>query len=283
MLEFGYSPCPNDTFMFWAWAHSLLSSELAIQPQFHDIQQLNSLALSENPIALTKISMATYLEPAVQKHYNLLSKGAALGRGCGPLLVSRQPWSFENPTPLKIAIPGRNTTAFKLVQMALGPWVEEWVELRYDEIMPTVLKSQDLDAGLIIHESRFIYQEIGLVCAFDLGAWWEEKTGLPLPLGVMVAHKSIPEDTIREVESNLQQSITKAQDTLHLAKDSPESKSLWDYLRIHATELDDQTILSHIELYVNEYSCELGREGHAAIAEFEARARRGTQHSNAVL
>jgi 1,4-dihydroxy-6-naphthoate synthase len=271
-IDFGYSPCPNDTFMFWAWAHDRLTSELSLNSHLHDIQKLNRLALEDGGLAFTKVSMAAFLEPEVQAHYRLLSAGAALGRGCGPLVVSKKPWSPDRGA-LRLAIPGRNTTAYKLARMALGPWVEEWVELRYDEILSAVLEGEKVDAGVIIHESRFVYRELGLECAFDLGDWWEKETGLPLPLGVMVARKSVDEKTVAEVEKNLVEGIALAHRTIGRSTADPDSESLWGYLRSNATELDDHTMRSHIELYVNEYSLDLGEEGEAAVAEFGKRAK----------
>jgi 5,8-dihydroxy-2-naphthoate synthase len=271
-LDFGYSPCPNDTFMFWAWVHDRLPSGLKPTPKLYDIQELNRIALEEASLPLTKVSMATYLEPDVRRHYRILSAGAALGRGCGPLVVSRDAWSSREPSPLRLAIPGRNTTAFKLAQMAMGPWVKEWVELRYDEILPAVLEGNGVDAGVIIHESRFVYQELGLKCALDLGEWWEQETDLPLPLGIMLARKDLDEGVVAQVEQNLRESIQLAHSTIGRAKSDPDSKSLWHYLKSNAVELDESTIRSHIELYVNEHSLDLGAEGRAAIEAFQERA-----------
>lgn len=270
-IRFGYSPCPNDTFMFWAWAHQKISTPVSLQPTLFDIQELNRLALDDAELELTKVSMATYLDPRIRSEYELLSAGAALGRGCGPLVVSKKSWSKDAPTPLKLAIPGRNTTAFRLTEMALGPWIQEWVELRYDEIMPAVL-SGEVEAGVIIHESRFVYRDLGLKCAFDLGQWWEEETGFPLPLGVMIARKTLSDETVREVEQNLSRSIGLAWDVLSKGTDHPDHDSLWRYLRDNAIELDDNTMRSHIELYVNDYSLDLGEEGRMAVEAFKERS-----------
>lgn len=262
--------------MFWAWVHEHLSTSLTLVPHLHDIQKLNRIALQNADLELTKVSIATYLEPQVQERYRLLSAGAALGRGCGPLVVSKKPWSSQKPTPMRLAIPGPNTTAFRLAQMALAPWVSEWVELRYDKILEAV-EAEEVEAGVIIHESRFAYQEMGLLCAFDLGDWWERETGLPLPLGVMVARKDLEPEVVAEVERNLEAGIRLAQDTIARAKEEERSESLWRYLRDNAIELDDHTIRSHIELYVNDYSLDLGTQGRAALAEFAIRSRQVTQ------
>ena len=155
--------------------------------------------------------------------------------------------------------------------MALGDQVEEWVELRYDKIMPAVLEGGEVDAGVIIHESRFVYKGLGLECAFDLGRWWEQETGLPLPLGIMLARRDLPESVVREAEETLRESIRLADKMI----DHESGESLWSYMRDNAIELEDQTMRSHVELYVNQFSVDLGTEGRAAIEEFEKRASRG--------
>ena len=269
--RFGYSPCPNDTFMFWGWVHGKLDRPLAVTPVLHDIQELNRLAIEQHELGFTKVSMATFLHPSVGESYRLISSGAALGRGCGPLVVSKSVW--DRSTPLRLAIPGRDTTACKLAEMALGNRVVEWVELRYDEIMPAVLDGNRVDAGVIIHESRFVYDRFGLNCAFDLGEWWESETGLPLPLGLMVAHKDLRPEVVTQAEECLRESILLSQEVFRRGAEHPQSALLWKYLRDHAIELEDETISSHIELYVNDFSVDLGAEGRAAVEEFERRAR----------
>lgn len=263
-LKFGYSPCPNDTFMFWAWAHARLETDLILRPHLADIQELNRLALDEAALPLTKVSASTYLQPRVKEHYRLLEVGAALGRGCGPLVVSRKPWS-PGCAPLKLAVPGFDTTACRLARAALGDSVSEWVELRYDEIMPAALDGR-VDAGVIIHESRFTYQRHGLMLALDLGGWWEERTGLPLPLGVMVARRDLDESTVARVEAALRESLRSA--WIAFDESRPDTEALWAYLRENAIELDDATMAAHIDLYVNQYSENLGAEGRQALERF---------------
>ena len=263
-LDFGFSPCPNDTFMFWAWAHGRLPTKLVLQPQLADIQELNAVALGATPLPLTKVSAATYLNPRVQERYRVLDVGAALGRGCGPLVVSREPWSPKASRPLKLAVPGLDTTACRLARSALANQVSDWIEMRYDQIMPATLQGQ-VDAGVIIHESRFTYQELGLHLAFDLGQWWEESTGLPLPLGVMVASRELSEEDVALIEQTLAQSIERAWQLFRDNRVTPEVQALWAYLRENAIELDDATMAAHIELYVNDFSLRLGSEGRAAL------------------
>jgi len=257
--------------MFWGWAHAILTTDLNLHPVLHDIQELNRMAIESSELDFTKVSMATYLEPVVQERYRLISSGAALGRGCGPLIVAREEWSAERRQPLRLAVPGRNTTACRLARMALGSLIEEELELRYDRIMPAVVAGE-VDAGVIIHESRFEYQTFALKCAFDLGEWWEKETGLPLPLGLMVARRSLDERVVEEAESNLGKSIAQAWDVLKQSRETAQNRSLWAYLKENAIELRESTIRSHIDLYVNSFSSQLGEEGRAAIAEFERRA-----------
>jgi 1,4-dihydroxy-6-naphthoate synthase len=264
-LDFGYSPCPNDTFMFWAWAFGRLTSPLTLRPRLDDIQQLNRQALGPAPLPLTKVSASTYLNPLVQERYQLLQVGAALGRGCGPLVVSREGHvtSFT-----RLAVPGFDTTACRLARTALRGQVEEWVELRYDEIMPATLRGE-VDAGVIIHESRFTYQAQGLKLAFDLGQWWEERTGLPLPLGVMLASRQLEPNVVEQVEEALATSIRQAWEAFRSPAEQPEAhQSLWSYLRDNAIEVDDTTMAAHIDLYVNDFSLLLGSEGQEALRQF---------------
>lgn len=262
-LDFGYSPCPNDTFMFWAWAFGRVASPLSLRPRLEDIQELNRLALTRAPLPLTKASASTYLDPEVRQRYRLLNVGAALGRGCGPLIVNR-----EGPLTgrlRRLAVPGFDTTACRLARAALGDQVDEWVELRYDEIMPAILGST-VDAGVIIHESRFTYQSQGLKLALDLGLWWEERTGLPLPLGVMLARRDLEESVVSQAETALAASIRLAWQTFQGPADA--AAELWTYLRAHAIELDDNTMAAHINLYVNDFSLDLGAEGREALRQF---------------
>ena len=257
--------------MFWAWVQDRLTQSLSLRPRLADIQELNQRALTKASWGLTKVSAATYLEPEVQSNYRLLSSGAALGRACGPLVISKEPWSSDSQQKLRVAIPGRNTTAFQLAKMAFQPWVQDWVELRYDRIMPAVL-SGEVEAGVIIHESRFSYQQLGLKLAMDLGEWWETKTGLPLPLGVMVARKDLSDEIVEQVETTLRDSIAKAWTTLERPTSDPTNEALWQYMRSNAVEMEDTTILNHVKLYVNPYSLDLGEEGRQAISTFGERA-----------
>jgi len=176
-LRFGYSPCPNDTFAFHALTHGLVDTPLRIEPVLADIEELNVRARS-GQLELTKLSYGAF--PVVGDRYRLLRSGAALGHGCGPLVVAREPMSLADAVAGPLAIPGRDTTAFLLLRLAAGAPTEV-VELRYDRILAAV-EHGEVPAGLVIHESRFTYEEHGLVKVADLGEWWEGETGLPVPL-----------------------------------------------------------------------------------------------------
>ena len=185
-LGFGYSPCPNDTFAFDALVHGRIAAPFKVTPALHDIEQLNALARGGR-YELTKLSFGALA--GLRDRYTMLRSGGALGRGCGPLVVAREPAALQEATAGRIAIPGWDTTAFLLLRLA-APALGEIVELRYDAILDAVA-SGEVDAGLIIHESRFTYAEHGLVEIADLGAWWEAETGMPVPLAAICARNDL--------------------------------------------------------------------------------------------
>src|SRR5580765_8366456 len=185
-LRFGYSPCPNDTFAFHALAHGLVEAPFRIEPVLADIEELNVRARS-GVLELTKLSYGAF--PAVGERYRLLRSGAAPGHGCGPLVVAREEMSVADAVAGVLAIPGRDTTGFLLLRLAAGAPAET-VELRYDAILGAVERG-DVPAGLVIHESRFTYEEHGLVKVADLGEWWEGETGLPVPLAGICARADL--------------------------------------------------------------------------------------------
>jgi 1,4-dihydroxy-6-naphthoate synthase len=243
-LSFGFTPCPNDAFAFHALVHGLVEASFAVEPVLLDIEELNQLART-GQLDLTKLSFGA--APAARERYRLLRSGAALGHGVGPLVVAREvSEGYE-----RIAVPGRDTTAFLLLRLA---WPEhgEVVEMRYDEILEAVA-SGAVDAGLIIHESRFTYAEHGLVKVVDLGEWWEAETGLPVPLAGIYAREGVPTD---EVERSIRASV-------EYAFAHPEASR--EYVREHSHELSEDVCRAHIELYVNEFSVDLGEPGLAAI------------------
>jgi 1,4-dihydroxy-6-naphthoate synthase len=250
-LTFGFSPCPNDTFAFYALVHGLVDSPLRVRPVLLDIEELNRRA-HEGAFDLTKISFAAL--PGVGGGYRLLRSGAALGRGVGPLVVAREPTSLADAAASRIAIPGYETTAFLLLRLA-APALGEVVELRYD-LIPEALARAEVDAGLIIHESRFTYGDHGLVAVADLGDWWEAETGMPIPLAGICARSDLDEATVAGLERAVRASVEYA------FADPAASR---EYVRAHAQELSDEVCDAHIRLYVNEFSVDLGDEGLQAI------------------
>ena len=250
-LTFGYSPCPNDTFAFHALAHGLVDAPFRIRPVLLDIEELNRRA-HKKEFDLTKLSVGAFA--AVGSQYKLLRSGAALGHGVGPLLVTREPMSLEEAVRGRVAIPGRETTAFRLLRLA-APSLTFVQEIRYDKILHAV-ESGAMDAGLIIHESRFTYASHGLHCAQDLGAWWERETALPVPLAGICARASLDDATRAAAEQAIRASV-------QYAFDHPEASAA--YVREHAQEMSEDVCKQHIALYVNEWSLDIGDAGLQAI------------------
>jgi len=258
-LRLGYSPCPNDTFIFYALMHGRIPLHgFSIHEELADVETLNRRALA-GELDLTKSSYHAFGH--LRNEYALLRSGGALGRGCGPLVVARQATSLERLRGSLIAIPGELTTANLLLQLH-GAGYERLQVLPFDKIVAAVA-SGSVDAGLIIHESRFTFAGHGLVAVEDLGAWWEELTGLPIPLGGILARRSLDREVVHEVESAIRASV-------RYAFDHPEEAR--SYIRAHAQELDDAVIQQHIDLYVNHFSLDLGEEGLAAVHELLHRA-----------
>lgn len=259
-LTLGYSPCPNDTFIFHALIHGLIpTGDLCFRERLEDVETLNRLAL-EGTLDLTKISY--HALGHLRDDYALLRSGGALGRGCGPLVVTTgATTTMEDLKGKKIAIPGRLTTANLLLQL-YGEGFEDVLILPFDQIMAAI-RSGQVEAGVIIHESRFTYQAHGLTQVADLGAWWEQETGLPIPLGGILAKRSLGAATIARVEAALRASVAYAQS-------HPESSRA--YIRQHSQELADDVIASHIALYVNPFSLDLGEEGVRAVETLLQRA-----------
>ena len=251
-ISCGYSPCPNDTFIFCR-----LAQEADIEPHLHDVETLNRRAF-DGKYDVTKLSFHAWL--LVRDTYQLLHAGAALGRGCGPLVIRK---SEEALRPESIvAVPGEYTTAHLLLRL-WRPDLKNRVFMPFDRIMDAVA-SGEVDAGVIIHEGRFIYKERGFHCLQDLGAWWEAETGQPIPLGCIAAKKSLGPERIAGFEQRLKASI-------EFALRDPDSTRA--YVKTHAQELDDDVIRKHIETYVNNFSLDLGFEGRAAINKLQEMAK----------
>ncbi len=256
-LTLGFSSCPNDTFMF----HGLVSGATPVpgvewQVTIQDIEKLNQMAMSR-AIDVTKISF--HALGRVRENYALLASGAALGRGCGPLLVGRDESVRDRLDSARVAIPGWNTSATLLLRM-FAPQLrsEQLVEVTFDHILEMTARG-DVDAGLIIHESRFTFARHGLVSLVDLGNWWEEASGLPIPLGGIIVRRALPDTLQRSIETALRESVLAAR------RDPTQSR---DYVRSHAQEMDEDVQQAHIDLYVNDYSVDLKDEGRHAIRAF---------------
>jgi 1,4-dihydroxy-6-naphthoate synthase len=255
-LTVGYSPCPNDCFLFFALAHGLVDSE-PLEVRLADIEELNRQAL-DAVLDVTKLSFHAYA--MVAHRYVMLPSGGALGKGVGPLIVSREP--LADLRGKTVAVPGGLTTANLLLRLYQGDGLHQR-ELRYDLIMPAVAAGR-VDAGLIIHESRFTYADHGLIRHLDLGEWWERTTGKLLPLGGMAARRSLGPERLARLDAAIRESLDYAyRDPEHVEP----------YVAEHAQELSRDVRQRHIDLYVNRYSRDLGREGREAIGELFERAK----------
>lgn len=257
-LTFGYSPCPNDTFAFHALTFGLIDTPLRITPVLLDIEELNRRA-HHGEFDLTKLSVGAFA--AVGARYTLLRSGAALGHGVGPLVVTRTPMSLAQAVQGRVAIPGRDTTAYRLLRLA-APSLRDVVDMRYDRILHAVA-SGEVHAGLIIHESRFTYADHGLHQAVDLGDWWEQDTGLPVPLAGICARATLDADTAALAQHAIRASV-------QYAFDHPEASR--DYVRAHAQEMSAEVCAQHIALYVNAHSLDIGDDGMRAITRLVAHA-----------
>lgn len=264
-LRFGYSPCPNDTFAFWAAAHGRVPSPVAVEPWLADIETLNARAVAgDDPLEVTKLSLPA-LARAIER-YAVLPAGAALGFGCGPLVVCRDAAplrTLADAARARIAVPGVHTTAFLLLSSFAGGPLGEVVPMPFHEVMPAVAQGR-CDAGLVIHESRFTYRDHGLRELADLGVLWERATGGPLPLGVIAARRDLPADVVRDVGRLLRQSV-------EAARREPAAPRA--YVRAHSQELADDVCDRHIALYVNDFTVDLGAVGRRAIEQLLARGR----------
>ncbi|HEY5392222.1 MAG TPA: 1,4-dihydroxy-6-naphthoate synthase [Hanamia sp.] len=251
----GFSPCPNDTFIFDALVNKKIDTgDFHFDVRLEDVETLNELAKKER-LDLTKISYGVL--PLVTKNYVVMNSGSALGKGVGPLLISQKPVDFDQVEDYTIAIPGENTTAHLLFSLAF-PKAKNKIFKRYDEIESLVLQSEKI-LGVIIHENRFTYMDRGLYKIVDLGNFWEEKTGLPIPLGGIVAKRSFDETILMKVDALIKESMEYAFENYPL---------ITDYVRQHSQEMEPEVMKKHIDLYVNKFSINLGKDGRNAIQKF---------------
>lgn len=257
-MKIVFSPCPNDTFIFHALVHGFIEGAPKFDVTYADIDVTNKLAIQENPFEILKISYAAL--PWVLSEYALLPCGGALGRGCGPLVLTRTATSL---TGKKVAVPSERSTAYLLFRLwaaqQVSGGVGEIVVMPFHEIMPAV-RDGIVDAGLVIHEARFTYQNFGLTMLTDLGNWWEADTGLPIPLGAIIAKRTL---NLEQISSWIRQSVD-------YAWANPEASR--DYIMCHAQELAPEVAQAHIDLYVNKFSANLGEEGYNAIFALLSRA-----------
>ena len=255
-ISLGYSPCPNDTYMFAALVNGWIDTAgFEFDIQMHDVETLNDWAGSSR-LDVTKISFNRALQLSDQ--YKLLSSGAALGNGCGPLLIARQALGEEAIISGPVALPGQWTTAHLLFRI-FYPDADNKVFMPFSEIEEAVLSGR-FPAGVIIHENRFTYEAKGLVKLADLGEKWEEMTQLPIPLGGIFASTRLSADSIAQIEVLLMESIL-------FARQHPEK--VMDYVRQYAQEMDDSVMKSHIALYVNDFSVDLGEKGRLAVEKLK--------------
>lgn len=253
-LSLGFSPCPNDTFIFDAMVHGRIDTEgLEFDYFLTDVEELNRKAFTSD-IDITKISYHAYAH--VAQNYLILDSGSAIGHRNGPILISKHTIGIEKLSKLKIAIPGKYTTANLLFSIA-WPEVVNKTEYLFSKIEDALLKDE-VDAGLIIHETRFTYFKRGLHKLVDLGEYWETLTGLPIPLGAIVIKRNITDDIALKVNRIIRRSLEYAY------KDSFAS---YDFVAGNAREMDSTVMNNHIKLFVNEYTLNLGDLGRKAVIE----------------
>ncbi|MEV8406314.1 1,4-dihydroxy-6-naphthoate synthase [Streptomyces niveus] len=260
-LRIAYSPCPNDTFVFDAWAHGRVPGAPELDVTFADIDITNGMA-ERGELDVLKVSYAVL--PWVLDEYTLLPCGGALGRGNGPLVLTREP--AADLTGRTVAVPSERSTAYLLFRLwaaeVLPGGVGRIVVMPFHEIMPAV-RDGKVDAGLVIHEARFTYQDYGLHRLADMGEHWESTTGLPIPLGAIIAKRNLGADTLQALADSARTSV-------RMAWDDPAASR--PYVRAHAQEMDPAVADQHIALYVNEFTADLGPDGYAAVRGLLTRA-----------
>jgi 1,4-dihydroxy-6-naphthoate synthase len=264
-MKIAFSPCPNDTFVFHAWVHGLLPDAPKLEVTYADINVTNILATKPNGHDILKISYAAL--PWVLSDYALVPCGGALGRGCGPMVLTNNKLTgIKDPESLsgrRVAVPSERSTAYLLFRLWAAQQVPggigEVVILPFQDIMPAV-KDGRVDAGLVIHEARFTYPSYGLDLLADLGSWWEADTNLPIPLGAIIAHRSLD---LQAIDGWIRSSV-------EYAWANPDASK--EYILNHSQELDPEVAQAHIDLYVNEFTANLGEEGYESVFSLLNRA-----------
>jgi 1,4-dihydroxy-6-naphthoate synthase len=254
-MKVAFSPCPNDTFVFHAWTHGLIDGAPAAEVTYADIDVTNTAA-EKGEYDVVKVSYAAL--PWLLDDYALLPSGGALGRGCGPLVLTRGDVSTVDGRV--VAVPSERSTAYLLFRLwASGQRPERIDVVPFTSIMPGV-RDGKYDAGLVIHEARFTYPSFGLTSLIDLGEWWESDTGLPIPLGAILARRSLDGAALARV----------LRESVEYAWANPSASA--DYVAEHADEMSPEVQRQHIDLYVNDFTRDLGEEGYAAAATLLDRA-----------
>jgi 1,4-dihydroxy-6-naphthoate synthase len=261
VLDLGFSPCPNDTFIFDALVnHKIDTKGYTFNLHLEDVQTLNEWAL-QGKLPISKISYGVW--PLVKKNYHLLNAGGALGKGVGPLLIYKQDPSHidgkPNPDTMTVAIPGVNTTAHLLFSLAF-PNVKNKKFLVFNEIEDAVISGK-VDAGVIIHENRFTYAQKGLSKWVDLGTYFEETFNAPIPLGGIIMRNDLPIQEVQLLDSLIKESVEYA------FKNSYDT--LPEFVKCHSQEMSEQVMRQHIDLYVNDFSIDMGEDGKKAIVQLE--------------
>ncbi len=258
MISIAYSPCPNDTFLFYHLVHGKVPNYESVSEELWDVENLNEFAkLGKYPV--TKISFAAYF--SVIENYILLEIGSALGRGCGPMVVRKKGSSANLTSCKQILVPGLLTTANLLLSL-YTEGTHEPIPVRYDFIIPKLLSGES-ELGIIIHEERFTFESRGLEKVIDLGEWWESTSGLPIPLGAIAIRRNIERSAALAFQRSLQKSLEMAY---------TDSDAMYRYIKENSQNKDDAVIRSHINLYVNEFTKSLGDEGHKAILYLREKA-----------
>ncbi len=257
-ISLGISSCPNDTYIFHALLEGLVPLPCGVDLHMADVEELNALALA-GTLDVTKLSVGVV--PGIMDRYALLHSGAALGWGCGPLVVAREPLSEAALRSARVAIPGRRTTANLLLELH-GGFQGPREEMIFDAVIPAVAEGR-ADCGVIIHEGRFTYARHGLCRLLDLGEWWEGRFAVPLPLGAIAARRDLDRETALAVQEAIRAS-------LRYADEHPEASR--EFVRRHAQEMDPAVTADHIKTFVTEYSLDLGKQGREAIELLVGRA-----------
>ena len=260
-ITLGFSSCPNDTFIFDAMIHNKIDTEgLEFDLIIEDVEELNRRAFN-NELDVTKISFNAYTH--LLENYILLDSGAALGENCGPLIISSKEMSMDELSDKMIAIPGKNTTANLLMTLAF-PNHKNKKEMIFSDIEKSIING-DVDAGLIIHESRFTYEQKDLIKVLDIGEYWENTTGTPTPLGGIIAKRDLGIQLIHKINRVLRRSV-------EFAFANP--KSGLEFIKEHSQEMSEEVMYKHIALYVNDYSVNLGEKGKEAVRRLFAESKK---------